>query len=536
MLQRKSEISGRPTRSTPEQRWVLGLSSLASFMVILDALVVATALTAIRRHLGASLGDLEWTVNAYTLSFAVLLMTAAAFGNRLGRRRVFAAGLGLFAVSSAACALAPDAGALIAARAVQGAGAAMIMPTALALLNGAFPPARRGWAIGIYGSVTALAAVLGPVFGGAVTQGLGWPWVFWLNVPVGLVAIPLVLTRLRETAGAGGTVDVPGLLLVTAAALGLVWGLVRGNSAGWGSGETAGSLVAGTVAALAFVAWERRAASPMLPLRLFRARAFSAGNAAIFLLNASLTGAIFLMPQFQQVVLGQDPFRAGLRLLPWGIVPFLIAPRAGALADRVGARPLVVTGLLGQAAGMAWIAAIATPGVSYWTLVVPMCMSGAALGLAIPALTRSVTSTVAAADMGTASGAFSTMRQLGGAFGVAVFGAAFAATGNYASPSAFNSGFVTASIVGAGIALAGAAVGMVLPRRGNRPAPVAAGELEPGRLVRAAGVMGDLGSGELGSGEVASGELVSDHLGSGDSAGAPCGAAGTAGGAAGATR
>src|ERR1700727_2178374 len=218
MLRRKSEISERPARSTPEQRWVLGLSSLASFMVILDALVVATALTAIRRHLGASLGDLEWTVNAYTLSFAVLLMTAAALGNRLGRRRV------------------------IAARAVQGAGAAMIMPTALALLTGAFPPARRGWAIGIYGSVTALAAVLGPVFGGAVTQGLGWPWIFWLNVPVGLVAIPLVLTRLRETVGGGGTVGVAGLLLVTAAALGLVWGLVRGNSAGWGSAETASSL------------------------------------------------------------------------------------------------------------------------------------------------------------------------------------------------------------------------------------------------------------------------------------------------------
>jgi MFS family permease len=344
--------------------------------------------------------------------------------------------------------------------------------------------------------VTALAAVLGPVFGGAVTQGLGWPWIFWLNVPVGLVAIPLVLGRLRETAGAGGTVDVAGLLLATAAALGLVWGLVRGNSAGWGSAQTAGSLAAGTVAALAFVAWERRAPSPMLPLRLFRARAFSAGNATIFLLNASLTGAIFLMPQFQQVVLGQDPFRAGLRLLPWGIVPFLIAPRAGALADRIGARPLVVTGLLAQAAGMAWIAAIATPGVSYWTLVAPMCMSGAGLGLAIPALTRSATSTVAAADIGTASGAFSTMRQLGGAFGVAVLGAAFAGTGSYASPSAFNSGFVTASIVAAGIALAGAAVGMILPRRGNRPAPVAAGAPEPGRPVRAAGVMGDLGSGD----------------------------------------
>src|SRR6185437_4689794 len=216
------------TRVTREQRWVLGLASLASFVVILDVMVVATALTAIRRYLGASLADLEWTVSAYTLSFAVLLMTAAALGDRLGRRRVFAAGLTIFAVSSAACALAPDAAALIAARAVQGAGAATIMPMALALLNGAFPPHRRGWAIGIYGGVTALAAVAGPVLGGAVTQGLGWQWIFWLNVPVALAAVPLVLTRLSETKGTDGTVDLPGLVLVTAAALGLVWGLVRG--------------------------------------------------------------------------------------------------------------------------------------------------------------------------------------------------------------------------------------------------------------------------------------------------------------------
>jgi EmrB/QacA subfamily drug resistance transporter len=516
VLWRKGEIGGRTAGTTPEQRWVLGLASLASFMVILDVLVVATALTAIRRHLGASLGDLEWTVNAYTLSFAVLLMTSAAFGDRLGRRRVFAAGLAVFAVSSAACALAPNTGVLIAARAVQGTGAAMIMAMALALLNGAFPPARRGWAIGIYGSVTALAAVAGPVLGGAVTQGLGWPWIFWLNVPVALAAIPLVLRRLTETARSGGTVDVPGLLLVTAAALGLVWGLVRGNSAGWGGAETAGSLAAGTVAALAFVAWERRAVSPMLPPRLFRSPAFSAGNAVIFVLNASITGAIFLMPQFQQVVLGQSPLSAGLRLLPWGIVPFLIAPRAGALADRVGERSLVVSGLMLQAVGMAWIAAVAAPGVSYLVLVVPMSLFGAGFALAIPALTRSVTSTVTAADIGTASGAFSTMRQLGAAFGVAVLGAAFAATGSYASPSAFSSGFVTASAVAAGLALAGAAVGLILPRRGYRPAPVAAGAPDPGRPVREAGVTGDLTLGDL--------------------AGAPCDAAGTAGDATGVAR
>jgi len=459
---------------------VLGLASLASFIVILDVMVVATALTALRHHLGASLADLEWTVNAYTLSFAVLLMTAAALGSRLGRRRVFAAGLTLFALASAGCALAPDAAVLIAARAVQGAGAATIMPMALALLNAAFPPARRGWAIGIYGGVTALAAVAGPVLGGAVTQGLGWQWIFWLNVPFALCAVPLVLTRVSEgsgpagprgPAGQGSTLDLPGLALVTTAALGLVWGLVRGNTAGWGSAEVIGTLTPGAVAAVAFAAWERRAAHPMLPARLFRSPAFSAGNAAIFTINASLTGVIFLMPQFQQVVAGQDPLGAGLRLLPWGIAPLLIGPRAGALADRIGERVLVISGALLQAAGAAWIAAVAGPGTGYPALITPMVLIGAGLALAIPAATRAVTSTVAPADIGTASGAFSTMRQLGGAFGVAIVGAAFAATGSYASPAAFSRGFTTAFVVAACLALAGAATGTILPGLRGRPSP-----------------------------------------------------------------
>jgi EmrB/QacA subfamily drug resistance transporter len=463
---------GRGAGATREQRWVLALASLASFMVILDTLVVTTALTTIRRQLGASLAGLEWTVSAYTLSFAVLVMTAAALGDRLGRRRVFAAGLAVFGLASAGCAMAPGTGALIAARTVQGAGAAAIMPMALALLNGAFPAARRGWAIGVYGSVTALAAVAGPVLGGAVTQGLGWPWIFWINVPVALVAIPLVLSRLTDTPGPGGSVDLPGLLLVTAAALGLVWGLVRGNTAGWGSGEIVAALAAGAVAALGFAAWERRAARPMLLPHLFRSPAFSAGNAAIFLINASLTGAIFLMPQFEQVVAGQDPLSAGLRLLPWGILPFLIGPRAGALADRIGERALVVTGSLLQAGGMAWIAAVAGPSTAYPVLIAPMSLVGAGFALAIVALTRSVTSNVPLADIGKASGAFTTMRQLGGAFGVAALGAVFAATGGYASATAFSDGFTAAFGAAAVMALAGAGAGVILSGRGHRtPAP-----------------------------------------------------------------
>jgi MFS family permease len=316
--------------------------------------------------------------------------------------------------------------------------------------------------------VTALAGVAGPILGGAVIQGLGWQWIFWLNVPVALAAIPLVLTRIAEAAGPGGAVDLPGLLLVTAAALGLVWGLIRGNTAGWGSAEVIGTLAGGVVAAVAFGTWQRHGARPMIPARLFRSAAFSAGNVAIFAVNGSLTGMIFLMPQFQQVVAGQDPLGAGLRLLPWGIAPFLIGPRAGALADRIGERSLVVTGSLLQAAGAAWIAAVAGPGSGYLALIAPMTMIGAGFALAIPAVTRSVTSSVPPADIGTASGAFTTMRQLGGAFGVAIVGAAFAATGSYATPSAFSHGFTTAFSVAAGLALGATVAGTILPRRRDR--------------------------------------------------------------------
>jgi EmrB/QacA subfamily drug resistance transporter len=452
------------TTITTTQRWVLGLSALASFMVVLDLLVVATALPTIHRDLGASLEDLEWTVNAYTLSFAVLLMTGAALGDRLGRRRMFAAGLVLFAAASAACALAPSVGALVAARTVQGAGAAMIMPLALALLNAAFPPERRGWATGVYGSVTALAVVLGPVLGGAVTQGLAWPWIFWINVPIALVAAPLVLSRVPESRGTAARVDLAGLLLGGLAATGLVWALVRGNSAGWRSAETVGAAGLGIATLVAFVAWQRRASAPMLPLRLFRSRSFSAGNAAMFFLSATVTGAIFFTAQLFQVGQGLGPLAAGLRLLPWGVLPMVLAPYAGTLADRMGARNLIAAGTMAFAAGMAALALAAAPHASYLVLVVPILLSGAGLGVAIPAITRSAVSLVAPPDLAKASGAFSTLRQLGGAFGVAVGGTVFATSGGYGSAALFVDGYTPAVLVAAALALGATAAGLTLPR------------------------------------------------------------------------
>jgi EmrB/QacA subfamily drug resistance transporter len=448
--------------------WVLALTSVASFMVALDALVVTTALSTIRLDFGASIEALEWTVNAYNLSFAVLLLTGAALGDRFGRRRMFAAGLGLFVASSAACALAGSAGWLIAARAVQGAGAALVMPLAMALLGAAFPREERGKALGIFSGVSGLALIAGPVVGGAIAEGIAWQWIFWLNIPIGLIAIPLALRRIPENFGPGTALDISGLLLVTGAAIGAVWGLMRGNGAGWGSLEVVASLALGCLLAIAFVAWELRAGAPMVPMRLFRSRAFSSGIAASFLFYAAMYGTLFLLPQFLQTAQGNGPLGAGLRLLPWTATLFVVAPFAGGLVNRIGERPLVAGGLLLQAVGMGWIALIAAPDLAYAKLVAPLIVAGAGVSMAMPAAQNAVLGAVAASEIGKASGTFNMLRFLGGAFGIAILVAAFAATGSLGSTQSFSAGFAAAIGVAAALALAGAIAGMGLPvRRGT---------------------------------------------------------------------
>ncbi|HET6869383.1 MAG TPA: MFS transporter [Solirubrobacteraceae bacterium] len=445
--------------------WVLIIASVASLMVALDALVVTTALPTIRVHLGASIEELEWTVNAYTLSFAVLLMTGAALGDRFGRRRMFTAGLAIFSGASAACALAPSVGALIAARALQGAGAALIMPLGMTLLSAAYAPEERARALGIFSGITGLAVLAGPVIGGAITQGIAWQWIFWINVPIGLLTIPVVLRRVDESYGPRSAPDVPGLALVTGAALGLVWALVRGNSAGWGSVEVIAALAVGALLAVAFVLWERRAAEPMLPMALFASRRFSSSNAAIFFLAAALYGAVFFMAQFLQTVQHNGPLDAGIRLLPWTATLFIVAPITGARISRVGERRFAVAGLLLQAAGMGWIALIAGPEVAYWRLVAPLAIAGCGVSMAMPALQNAVVGAVAPASIGKASGAFNMMRQLGGVFGIAILVAVFSGDGSYASAQGFSNGFTTAIGAAAALSLLGALAGLGLPRR-----------------------------------------------------------------------
>jgi EmrB/QacA subfamily drug resistance transporter len=447
--------------------WVLALASVASFMVALDALVVTTALSTMRTDLGASIEVLEWTVNAYNLSLAVLLLTAAALGDRFGRRRMFAAGLGLFVVASAACALAGSAGWLIAARAAQGAGAALVMPLAMALLSAAFPREAHGKALGIFSGVIGLALIAGPVVGGAIAQGIAWQWIFWINIPIGLIVIPLVPGRIRESFGPGTALDIPGLVLVTGAALGVVWGLMRGNSAGWTSQEVVAALGSGLLLAVAFVAWELRARAPMVPMRFFRSRAFSSGIAASFLFYAALYATLFFLPQFLQTAQGYGPLGAGLRLLPWTATLFLVAPLAGALVNRIGERPLIVGGLLLQAAGMAWLWLIAVPDVAYAMLVAPLIVAGAGVSMAMPAAQNAVLSSVAAHEIGQASGTFNMLRFLGGAFGIAVLGAVFSGCGGLGSPQAFSAGFTAAIGVAAILSLLGAIAGMWQPSPGE---------------------------------------------------------------------
>ncbi|NRQ30262.1 MFS transporter [Nonomuraea sp. NN258] len=472
-------MRGDSGRMTAEQAWVLGLASLASFMMALDSLVVTTALSTIRNDLRASIESLEWTVNAYNLTFAVLLLTGAALGDRFGRRRMFVAGLAVFTVASVACALSPGVGALVAARAVQGAGAALVLPLSLTLISAMFPAHRRGRAMGLYLGITGLATFSGPFVGGAIAEGLAWQWIFWLNLPIGVLAILLTARRVAESRGGNDRLDLPGVGLVTAGAFGVVWALVRGNAAGWAGAEVLGTLGLGVALMIAFVLWERRAPAPMLPMRFFRARAFATANPANFLVFASLYGTMFFLAQYFQTVHGDGPLAAGLRLMPWTATLMVCAPIAGRLADRVGERAFVVAGLLLQALSMGWIALAAGPGTGYLELLPALVVGSAGLTMAMPAAQKAAVGAVRPEEIGQASGAFMMLRMFGGVFGTSVTVAVFGAVGGYASAAEFSAGFSAGMGAVSAFAFAGTLVALGMP--GRRPA---AGE-------RSAGPAGD---------------------------------------------
>jgi EmrB/QacA subfamily drug resistance transporter len=445
--------------------WTLVVSSVALFMVTLDNLVITTALPTIRTDLGATISQLEWTVNAYTLAFAVLLPTAAALGDRFGRRLVFAIGIGIFTLGSAAAALAPSTDALIAARAFQGMGGAVVAPLSLTLLSEAFPPERRGLPLGIWSGVSGLGVALGPVIGGAVVEGISWQWIFWINVPIGLALVPVALRRLDESFGAAKDLDLPGVALASAGLLGIVYGIVQGEGMGWTSATVLASLIGGAAFLAAFVAWELRAKEPMLPMRFFRNRSFAATNAVSISMYFGAFGAIFLLAQFFQTTQGLSPLDSGLRILPWTAMPLVVAPIAGLLSDRIGSRPLMAGGLALQAVAMGWFAVFSTTGVDYLTLVPGFVLAGTGMAMVFAPAANAVISSVRTEEAGQASGATNAIREVGGVLGIAVLATVFSSAGGYESPQAFVDGLVPALWVAAGVLAAGAGAALLVPGR-----------------------------------------------------------------------
>jgi EmrB/QacA subfamily drug resistance transporter len=454
--------------SAPDRRrqaLALAITGAAVFMVTLDNLVVTNALPSIRADLGASISQLGWFVNAYTLTFAALLLTGASLGDRFGRRRVFSLGLAIFTGGSLWAALATSSGMLIAARGTQGLGAALVMPLSLTLLSAAFPAERRGLAIGIWSGLAGLAVALGPVVGGAIVDGLSWQWIFFLNVPIGVALAPLAYRVLDESHGSDSRLDVPGLLLASTGLFAVVWGIVRGNDQGWTSPEITAVLAAGVVVLGAFIAWERRAPAPMLPLHLFRNRAFSVTNGVSMIMNFGIFGSIFLLAQFLQTVQHYSAFDAGVRTLPWTLMPMFIAPFAGAYSDRIGSRPLMVSGLALQAIGLGWLAVVSSPTVAYSSLVPAFILAGIGMSLVFAPVSNLILSSVRRDEEGKASGANNAIREVGGALGVAVLASVFSSRGNAATGQGFVDGLVPAIWIGAGVLGAGALLALAVPGR-----------------------------------------------------------------------
>jgi EmrB/QacA subfamily drug resistance transporter len=460
--------------------WTLGIVSVALFMGVLDNLVVSVALPTIHRDLGASIQSLEWTVNAYVLAYAVLLLTGAALGDRFGRKRMFLAGMVLFTGASAAAALAPTTGLLVAARALQGAGAAVVTPLTLTLLAEAFPAERRGMAIGVWSGISGIAVAIGPLVGGAVVQAISWHWIFWINVPIGALLIPLAARQLTESRGPYASLDVPGLALASTGAFGIVFGLVRSQSLGWGSPTILASLILGAVLLGCFVAWELRTREPMLPMSFFANRSFAVTNVASLSMYFGMFGSIFFLSQYLQNVLHNTPLQAGLKLLVWTGATMVVAPLAGVFSERLGSRPFMVAGLGLQAGALGWFATMASTHLAYSRMIGPFLMAGAGMALVFAPSANAVLSSVRAQQAGQASGANNAIREIGGVLGVAVLASIFTGAGSYASPQAFVDGLIPALWVGVSVLAAGALVVLAFPFRtrsvAERPTGRLAGE------------------------------------------------------------
>jgi EmrB/QacA subfamily drug resistance transporter len=406
--------------------WTLAAMCFALFMIMLDNTVVNVALPSIQEELHASLSGLEWTVNIYTLTFAVLLVTGGRLGDTLGRRKIFLIGVVVFALSSAAIGVAPDQGWLVAGRAVQGVGAALMMPATLSIITVTFPPEERGKAIGTWAGVSALALAIGPVVGGALTDYVSWRAIFFLNLPVaaGAVAVTLFAAHESRDETTRHTIDLPGITAISVGLTALVLALIEGNAWGWGSPEIVALLVTAVVGLVGFALIERRVREPMVDFALFRARTFLGANAVAFIVSFAMLAVFFFTALYMQNILGYSAIEAGVRFLPSTLMIVLIAPFAGRLADRIGPRPPMVAGLALVTVAL-FLQTRIDLDTGYGLLLPAFVLLGIGMALVMSPMSTAAMNAVVPQKAGVASGILSMSRMVGGTFGVAALGALF---------------------------------------------------------------------------------------------------------------
>ena len=412
--------------------WTLGAMSFALFMVMLDNTAVNVALPSIQEDFGASLSALEWTVNAYTLTFAVLLVTGGRLGDIFGRRRMFLFGVVVFALASATIGFAPSEGWLVASRAVQGVGAAFMMPGTLSIISNAFPPEERGKAIGTWAGVSAIALAIGPLLGGWLTEDVSWRAIFFINLPVAIGAVIVTLFAAHESRDetVGRTVDLPGIAGITVSLTALVFALVEGNSWGWGSPKIIGLLALSVVALAAFVVVEKRAVAPVVDFDALRSRQFLGANIVAFMVSFGMLAMFFFLALYMQNILGFSPLEAGVRFLPATVVIIFAGPIAGRLADRFGPRPLMTAGMLITAVSLFWQSRIGVD-TSYGFLAPAFVLMGLGMGLVMSPMSMAAMNAVDRTKAGVASGTLSMFRMVGGTFGVAALGALVSSVGRH---------------------------------------------------------------------------------------------------------
>src|SRR5258707_463633 len=456
---------------TPENKkwWTLGAVSVGLFMIMLDNTVVNVALPSMRRSLHMSLSELEWVVAGYALTFAAFMLIGGKLADFIGRRLVFMIGLAVFTGASLACGLAPNGGFLIGARIVQGLGGALMNPATLSIIAATFAPRERGRAIGIWAGVSAMALAIGPLVGGLLTEHVNWNWIFFINVPVGLLgllAIPLFIDESRDTS-AEQRLDVPGLATSALGLFSLTYAFIEANSYGWSSGRIIGAFAVAAASLVAFVLLERHQRAPMLDLSLFRNRTFGGANAAMLFVGLAMFGTFFYVSLYMQNVLKYSPVQAGASFLPMTILIILIAPRAGALTDRVGSRWLVGIGMTLLAAMLFYYTTLGA-NETFWALLPGLLLGGIGMGMTMTPVTAAAMSAVSVDKAGVGSAVLNSARQVGGSLGIAVMGSIVAAA------SDFLTGFHDALRVGAFLCLAGAAVAVLAIRKIEHKQPVAA--------------------------------------------------------------